>query len=142
KTASPSVSFLPKRRVFTSSLNPHISRNGKYAFFISTAKNITTDKTPVNEIKWIYRKDIEGGEVRRIPGIMSGNTNLYEYPASMATNADGSILVINSIIVGPNDKNCDSCQSELGIYDASTNTTTLLDTGVEGTKYIPNISDD
>jgi Tol biopolymer transport system component len=142
KTGSPGAAFNTGVRTFGSSLDPHISRDGKYVVFVSSASNISPDGANEQYGSWAYIKNIETGAIQRIPFATAGDPTKGETPAYLAINSDGSVVVIMSIIGNITDTTCASCTWELTVYNRSTNITSLINTGVTGNKFNPGISDD
>jgi len=139
KSGSPGTTFNTNLRTFGSSFDPHISRDGKYVVFNSSESNISPDGAGETYGAWTYLKNIESGEIRRIPFATAGDTNKAEFPAYLAINADGSIVVIISIVT---DMTTQESPWEIAIYNRNTNASTIIDTGVTGNKFNPGISDD
>lgn len=142
ESGSPSGSFNPNLRTFGSSFDPHISRDGKYVVFISLSSNISPDGQGETYGAWPYLKNLETGSIQRIPFATAEDPNKSEYPAYLAINKDGSVIVIMSIISTLADESCENCTWELTVYDRNSNTTELVSTGVVGNKFNPGISDD
>ena len=142
RSGSPSYDFNPNLRVFRSSFNPNISRNGKYILFSSSATDISPDSNGETFGRWAYLSDVETGEIRRLPKATASDSRFSEYPTYLAINADGSTIIIISIISSSEPESCTQCGWQLTLYDKSTNTTRILDTGITGNKFNPIISDD
>ena len=65
-SGSPSKSFNPNIRTFSSSFDPHISQDGKYVVFLSSESDISTEDH--DEVgNWAYLKSLESGEIHRLP---------------------------------------------------------------------------
>jgi Tol biopolymer transport system component len=139
RTGSPGQEFNTGIRVFRSSLHPRLSRDGKYLAFTSTASDISPDGNGESFGNWAYLKNLETGDIRRIPFATAGDLNKLEYPTYMAISGDGSKLVIMSII---SDQTTKESPWELTVYDRASNTTTLINTGIIGNKFNAELSDD
>lgn len=139
RTGSPGQSFNTGLRVFRSSLHPRLSRDGKYLAFTSSASDISSDGNGESFGNWAYLKNLENGDIRRIPFATTGDLNKLEYPTYLAISGDGSKVVIMSII---SDLTSDQSPWELTVYDRTTNTTTLINTGITGNKFNAELSDD
>ena len=142
RTGSPGISFNPNVRTFGSSFDPHISRDGSSVVFLSAASDISPDGQGESFGSWVYLKDLSRGEIRRLPFSTAADPSKSEYPAYLAINGDGTVVVIVSIISDVTDTDCASCVWHLSVYERSSDTTTLLSTGVDGNKFNPGISDD
>lgn len=142
KTGSPAYAFNPNVRTFGSSFDPHISRNGKYIVFTSSESNISPDGISEAYGNWAYLKNLETGVIQRIPYATAGDYSKLEYPTYLAINADGSVVVVVSIVGDVSDTNGDNSVWEMTVYNRGSNTTTLINTGATGNKFNPGISDD
>ncbi len=142
RTGTPGASFNTGIRVFRSSLHPNISRDGAYVVFTSTASDISPDGQGETFGNWAYIRNIQTGEIRRIPYATAGDPSKSEYPTYLAVNGDASKVVVTSIVSNVDDTSCASCVWELTLFNRGSNTTRLLNTGVSGNKFNPRISDD
>jgi Tol biopolymer transport system component len=142
QTGSPGASFDTGIRTFKSSLHPHLSRDGKYVVFTNSASNISPDGANETFGNWTYIKNLDTGDIQRIPFATASDSTKSEFPTYLAINADGSVVVISSIIGDISDTTGQNSSWEISVYNRNSNTTTLLSTGLNGNKFNPGISDD
>jgi Tol biopolymer transport system component len=141
-TGSPAGTYNSSIRTFDSSFDPHLSRDGKFAVFISQSSNISSDGQNETYGSWVYLKNLATGAIRRLPYATAGDNTKGETPTYLAINGDGSVVAITSIIGNIDNTSCAICGWQLSVYDTASDTTNVIDTGITGDKYNPGISDD
>lgn len=141
QTGSPGSAFT-ETRVFRSSGYPHLSRDGSFAVFLSSERDLSDDPIEKDGGNWAYLKNLSTGQTRRIPYASREDSSKFEYPAQLGMSGDGSIVAIMSIFSDASDSNCNTCRWELTIYNRNSDTTTVIDTGIQGNKFNPSLSDD
>lgn len=142
RSGTPGMSFNTGVRTFSSSFDTHISRDGKYAAFITAENDIISDGLSENAGTRVYLKNLESGETQRLPYASEGDSSKVETPAYIAINADGSVVVIMSIIGNLSDTIGAGSAWELTVYDKISDRTSTVNTGISGNKFNPGISDD
>ncbi len=142
RTGSPANSFNTNIRTFKSSFDSHLSRDGNYVVFASTESDISPDGQGESFGGWFYLKNLTTSVIQRIPYSTANDPSKAEFPAYNAINADGSKVVLITLMGNSDDVTGESNVWELSLYDRGSNTTTLLNTGIAGNKFNPGISDD
>ena len=73
RTGSPGAAFLPDIRVFRSSFNTHISRDGQYAVFQTSQNDLAPESSPADFGQWAYLKNLSTGEIHTVPHVYDGD---------------------------------------------------------------------
>lgn len=137
-TGDPAFDFLPDLRTFGSGVSPALSSDGRFALFVSTARNLLSSG-PIGPGFRAFIRDRLLNDTLVVPLTTESDPFYTEAPLEFVMSQDGAVVVFSSIIIN---LATEATQIKLFLFDRALNTTTELPIGLSGDLSKPSVSND